>query len=79
MREERRRIERRTGERRSVRADIMRADLDALRDQADRNSAAIGRLETELFVQFKRIAQLQAELDEVKRQQSSLRNSESQA
>ncbi len=79
MREDRRRAERRTGDRRSRRADSTRAEIDALREQADRNSAAIGRLETELFVQFKRIAQLQAELDEVKRQRNGLRAPEPQA
>jgi hypothetical protein len=46
-----------------TRIDVPRPDYTELRDLSLRNEAAIKRIETELRVQFQRIAEIQAQLD----------------
>lgn len=45
------------------RADIARTDYTELRNMSLQNEAAIKRIQTELRVQFQRIAEIQAQLD----------------
>jgi hypothetical protein len=69
--EDRRRAERRHRERRRLQIDALQAELDPLRATVRENMEKIKQLEGEQKVQLVRIAQIQRELDDLKKTRST--------